>query len=407
MPSWHGTFHDNPPASVPKVIFLFQPTIEMTDETPSNKPKCSFRFCAKVLPHDDESAVVECMEANCLKHIHVKCCEKIRVQFDLKKSIFTGTTEEDLYFCTKRCYDKIIKTSDGLKGPLPWNQDGARGKNDETGNSERLLLDWLLTGQNYNNYCGPKNGETKTGIANKLSLMFKERGVVTERTPKSIITKIEAIEQQFKKAFEWTNNTGVGVKESNEENFWEYVEKLCPYFRSLEPVMGTRSKMKALMTTDELFLDDSSDDDDNNAQEQSDNESSHDDDDICPDSSGGGDTRISDITVGSTPATLCKKRDLKATSIKSNKSTTAGKRRKEKKKNSPTSSVWDDDPLSVMIQLKQKEQKWTEKENEQSFKMNMYARVQKLAADGLSGAQILAVLGPESEGLITILNVEM
>merc|ERR1711935_939169 len=83
-----------------------------------------------------------------------------------------------------------------------------------------------------------------------------------ERSPKSIKAKISQIEVQFKKAFEWTQETGAGVKEDDPEGFVSYVNKQCPYFNDLERVMGRRSKMKPLCTSDNLSGILSSDDED-------------------------------------------------------------------------------------------------------------------------------------------------
>ena len=393
--------------TVPKFILI----VKMSAAAPE-VDKCCFRSCARVPKAEGGTAVVSCMAVDCEKKIHVGCCEKIRQQYKLNTSVQKGNEKsQPLYYCTKKCHDKILKEGEG-GSRLPWSQDGPGGKQDSTGNSERLLLDWLLTGDNYASYCGPKNGETKQKVATRISNMLKSKGVLVERSPKSIISKIEGIEQQFKTAYEWTNNTGVGVKETNEAQFWEYVEKLCPYFRDLEPVMGKRSKMKALATNEDLLglsldcdslgvddnSDDDSDDDSNLVSSELGSSSGCKDKDAETASS-----MSKDSSSTSSPLSLRKKRNAKAAASAASK----------KRKKTPTtnnrkqtnSQMWDDDPFSVMIALKKREQKWSQKEQEQEFKMKSLSRVKELLSMDLSGDQIVRLLGEEVKPILNILDV--
>ena len=238
--------------SVPRVIFL---VVNMSRPA---KNKCSFRSCGKVnQDNPDDVVAYKCSAPGCEKMIHERCCKMIANHYHL-----TEAADAKSLFCTKACFDEIKKAATGTKMVL-WSQDGKEGPNDQTGNSERLLIDWLITGDNYANYCGPKNGESKHSIAFRLSEMLKDKGVTVDRTPRSIEAKISQIEQSFKKAYKWTQQTGVGVKEDDPEGFEKAVLRRCSYFNDLENVMARRSKVKPLCTSDyDLLASDSESDDD-------------------------------------------------------------------------------------------------------------------------------------------------
>ena len=356
--------------------------------------KCSFRSCKKICQGaDPEVSAFKCSAPGCEKLIHLACCKAIANHHN-----FAVPKDCNSLFCTKACKDKLLKAATGTKVVL-WSQDGSEGPNDKIGNSERLLIDWIITGDNYANYCGPKNGDSKHGIAFRLSEMFKEKGVRVERSPKSIEAKISQIEQSFKKAFEWTQQTGVGVKEDDPEGFEQAVVKRCAYFHDLEKVMGCRSKVKPLCTSDNLLgpLSDSSDDEDN-----SDNE--------CISISGGETTTVTSGTTGDSSSdgqrpnnklSLVKKRAF-------------GAKKSNTKKKPRTDFGWDDSQLASIVEMKQRELEMKQKDQliaeqgaQQDLKMKTIEHIQKLKSPPFnwSDDKIKRVLGPTCEPILEVFTM--
>ena len=76
-------------------------------------------------------------------------------------------------------------------------------------NGEGVLLEWV----HYNHWCGgdKQNGMTKMGIANEISQIIKEKGIIVERQALAIHVKINRLEQHFRAATDWLNQTGAGV----------------------------------------------------------------------------------------------------------------------------------------------------------------------------------------------------
>lgn len=69
--------------------------------------------------------------------------------------------------------------------------------------------------------------------------------------------KIAAIETSFKKAVDWLDHTGSGIK--NEDTIHAYVKRLCPYYYELEPIMIDRTNTRPLCTKETLSASSSDD----------------------------------------------------------------------------------------------------------------------------------------------------
>ena len=81
-----------------------------------------------------------------------------------------------------------------------------------------------------------------------LSDKILKSGITVPRNAKSVGAKIARMEGEYKKAFDFVNNTGQGLKDEGKD-ITDTVKKMCPYYYDLDPIMGTRASTKPL----ELF----------------------------------------------------------------------------------------------------------------------------------------------------------
>jgi len=79
-------------------------------------------------------------------------------------------------------------------------------------NSMAVMIDWLITSSNYNQWHGgdKQNGATKLGITNQKCQIIEDKGITTEKG-KDIHIKINHMEHQFRDAKDLLNQTGAGV----------------------------------------------------------------------------------------------------------------------------------------------------------------------------------------------------
>ena len=75
-------------------------------------------------------------------------------------------------------------------------------------------MNWLTTEGNYAAYVGStkKNkGIPKSAYHKQIAALIKEQVPESERDAKDVENKIVSLENQFRKACDWKNNTGAGL----------------------------------------------------------------------------------------------------------------------------------------------------------------------------------------------------
>jgi hypothetical protein len=144
------------------------------------------------------------------------------------------------------------KTGESTRG---WRTDSAKGEDDISGSSEGILLHWLLAEGNYVRYRGHKNGGTsKAKFHKELAETMNAKKVKVLRTAEQVCNKIHMLEQKFKAAHKWTQETGQGVTDN--DKFEKYVRGICHVYYELLPIMQDRAMSQALATNEDDDLSD-------------------------------------------------------------------------------------------------------------------------------------------------------
>jgi len=72
-----------------------------------------------------------------------------------------------------------------------------------------------------------------------LSERIDPDGITVSRKAKSVGAKLSRMEGEYKKAFDFVNNTGQGLMEDRQD-ITDIVKKMYPYFYELDSIMGSR-----------------------------------------------------------------------------------------------------------------------------------------------------------------------
>lgn len=216
---------------------------------PSNDRSCVTKGCRN-------NNVYACQGPNCNSFMCLPCHEAYIANPKRGSGVckLTNVKGAVVIHHSKKCFEKLSSLLQRIEtNSLLWSEDAGSPTNDNPNPkcSEQVLIQWLSQEGNYRKFRNGGDGRwSKTTLAQQISDIIKDSGCICPRSPKAILMKIQKMEAQFAKTFAWTQQTGVGVKETDPAGFQATVLKQCPFFHELEPVLRDRAKNKPIATSD-------------------------------------------------------------------------------------------------------------------------------------------------------------
>ena len=220
--------------------------------------KCDVQKCPFAAVAADAHA---CGIDECTKKVHVECCTRPVVAQQRKESL--PPLPDKCLACAKKHHCPVVELAKPVEVHR-WSNNAKLETLLVTG--EWILVDWLTKEDN----CIKCKGEDNGGHAKKHCCLIMASKctqlTLCERTHKTVLTKVSAMEDQWRNTHDWVNNTGQGVlRDDGKEVVDNLAAMRCFFCCDSEPIMIDRAGTNPLVTGEN-----SDDSDDNDVDDDDD-----------------------------------------------------------------------------------------------------------------------------------------
>jgi hypothetical protein len=202
---------------------------------------------------------------------------------------------DELVACTLKCHKKASNVTVNNNGPstvggqqddsqnwhrrTSWDNDTPTGAYE--GSSEALLYDWLKQPGQFAYWKGNSQGISKIRIQHQVAKDINEEGFrrfggpMRTRTAVQVGSKIAYIVAKFQKTYNWSHQTGQGIKDErnlDEHQFKDLVSAQFPQYWDLFDVMAERSSTRPVFSSDDLDIEDEDEEEDEEEEEEEEGE---------------------------------------------------------------------------------------------------------------------------------------